>query len=380
MTFYRMRILTFGLSGVTRGGIESFMLTFSKHMKEECTFDYVLLERNTIQEYKTINPDTHVYEISPYWKHPLRYILDIIHLVREHRNVTDAVYCHLFNTLHILPVLLCRWMGLKVIVHAHNNNIPQRNLVYRAACRAGKRALQRCHCLWLSNSDDSTEYLFGKEKIPVTQIIHNAINIENFRFSPTARTHIRQEIGAEGHIVVGFVGRLMEQKNPIFAVEVFGQFHLLCPKSIMLMVGEGYMQAQVEERIHKNGLAGSIILTGVRQDISTLYQAMDVLLMPSLFEGLGIVLVEAQATGLPCLTSANNVPDIVNLTDLIQREDLKATPQQWANHLLDMATNLPQHRTRYADEVAKTSFNITTEAKRLTHIIRNYLYEPIDRP
>lgn len=373
-----MRILTFGLSGVTRGGIESFMLAFSKLMKEECTFDYVLLEKNTIPEYDTINPNTIIYEIAPYWKHPIRYILDIVRLLKESRRETDAVYCHLFNTIHILPVLLSRWMGIKVIVHAHNNNIPNRNIIYNILCRFGKWALRHCSCLRLSNSDASTTFLFGEDKISETHIIHNAIDVEKFRYSPFDRTNIRQKIGAEDRVVVGFVGRLLEQKNPLFAIEVFEQFHQKCPNSILLMVGEGDLRTQMVELIHGKRLNESVILTGKQQDTSPLYQAMDILLMPSLFEGLGIVLVEAQAAGLPCLTSADSVPDLINITDLVHRENLTSTSQQWAEHLLDIASNLPLYRSPYADEVAKSSFNINTESKCLTHIISDYLHESVD--
>ena len=249
-----VRLLTFGLSGVTFGGIEAFVVSFRRHLQEACVFDFVLLENNTIQAYTEDDAHGRVFQIAPYWSHPFSYIRDIVRLFKAQRDAADAVYCNVFNTLHIWPVLIARMMGLKVIVHAHNNRIPSRNVLYRMGCLIGKQLLRRCECLRLSNSDDSTAFIFGRDRIGKTHVIYNAIDIEQFRYNAPVREQIRKEWGVGDNVVVGFSGRLLEQKNPLFAVRVFEQFHRLHPESVLVMAGEGTMRTEVEAWIEKNGL------------------------------------------------------------------------------------------------------------------------------
>ena len=372
------RLLTFGLSGVTFGGIEAFVVSFRRHLQEACVFDFVLLENNTIQAYTEDDARGRVFQIAPYWSHPFSYIRDIVRLFKAQRDAADAVYCNVFNTLHIWPVLIARLMGLKVIVHAHNNRIPSRNVLYRMGCLIGKQLLRRCECLRLSNSDDSTAFIFGRDRIGKTHVIYNAIDIEQFRYNAPVREQIRKEWGVGDKVVVGFSGRLLEQKNPLFAVRVFEQFHRMHPESVLVMAGEGTMRTEVEAWIEKNGLKTCVLLTGKSGQMGRLYQGMDLFLLPSLFEGLGIVLIEAQCAGLPCLTTADTIPDLVDATELIEREPLSSTPRQWAEHLEKLFQKRYKERAAYSNEIAASRFNVRTEAHRFARLVEQYIHEPAD--
>lgn len=373
-----VRLLTFGLSGVTFGGIEAFVVSFRRHLQEACVFDFVLLENNTIQAYTEDDAHGRVFQIAPYWSHPFSYIRDIVRLFKAQRDAADAVYCNVFNTLHIWPVLIARMMGLKVIVHAHNNRIPSRNVLYRMGCLIGKQLLRRCECLRLSNSDDSTAFIFGRDRIGKTHVIYNAIDIEQFRYNAPVREQIRKEWGVGDKVVVGFSGRLLEQKNPLFAVRVFEQFHRLHPESVLVMAGEGAMRTEVEAWIEKKGLKTCVRLTGKSGQMGRLYQGMDLFLLPSLFEGLGIVLIEAQCAGLPCLTTADTIPDLVDATELIEREPLSSTPRQWAEHLEKFLQKRYKGRAAYSNEIAASRFNVRTEAHRFAQLVEQYIHEPAD--
>ena len=354
------------------------MVSFRRHLQEACVFDFVLLENNTIQAYTEDAPHGRVFQIAPYWSHPFSYIRDIVRLFKAQRDAADAVYCNVFNTLHIWPVLIARMMGLKVIVHAHNNRIPSRNVLYRMGCLIGKQLLRRCECLRLSNSDDSTAFIFGRDRIGKTHVIYNAIDIEQFRYNAPVREQIRKEWGVGDKVVVGFSGRLLEQKNPLFAVRVFEQFHRLHPESVLVMAGEGTMRTEVEAWIEKNGLKSCVRLTGKSGQMGRLYQGMDLFLLPSLFEGLGIVLIEAQCAGLPCLTTADTIPDLVDATELIEREPLSSTPRQWAEHLEKLLQKRYKGRAAYSNEIAASRFNVRTEAHRFARLVEQYIHEPAD--
>ena len=354
------------------------MVAFRRHLQGNCVFDFVLLEKNTIQAYTEKDARSRVFQIAPYWSHPFSYIRGMVRLFRTQRGSIDAVYCNVFNTLHILPALIARMMGLKVIVHAHNNRIPSRNVLYRMGCLIGKQLLRRCECLRLSNSDDSTAFIFGRDRIGKTHVIYNAIDIEQFRYNAPVREQIRKEWGVGDKVVVGFSGRLLEQKNPLFAVRVFEQFHRLHPESVLVMAGEGTMRTEVEAWIEKNGLKTCVLLTGKSGQMGRLYQGMDLFLLPSLFEGLGIVLIEAQCAGLPCLTTADTIPDLVDVPELIEREPLSSSPLQWAAHLEQLFQKRYKERSTYSHEIAASRFNIQTEALRFAKLVQQYIHESAD--
>lgn len=372
-----LQILTFGLSGVTRGGIETFVMAFAEQTGEQCTYDLVLTEDNTIADYA--HTARHIYRIAPYHKQPLRYIRDIVRLVRRHRREIDAVWYNQFNTINILPILVCRCMGLKVILHAHNNDVPQRSRLYRIVNGFGR---QLCGCfsaLRLSNSDASTRFIYPRRRWADTHIIYNAIHVERFAFDAARRQALRQAMGiAEGTRVVGFVGRLAAQKNPLFALDIFHALHERHPDTVLVMVGDGPLRSQVEERVAALSLKEAVRLPGRRDDVPALYSAFDVMLTPSLFEGLGIVLVEAQAGGLPCLTTSGTVPDMVTVTSLVHRETLEAPAGRWAEHLCRIMTEAPANRAAYMAQVQASPFNIATEGQRFVHILRRFVNESTD--
>lgn len=376
-----MRILTFGLKSDLVGGIEAFALLMARHTYDlGLRFDHVFLEKDSLIHGPAIEATGGRIFMLPYYvRHPLGYLFGLCRLLRRRRVEVAAVYVHLFSLVHILPVIVARMMGMKVIVHAHNNDIQHRSAVYRLLNAAGKLLLSHCRCLRLSNSDASTRFMLGSHHLDDTHIIYNAIEVERFAFDPAARRQLRRDWQAEGQTVVGYVGRLALQKNPLFALDVFSAFHARQPQSLLVMVGEGPLEPDVRRRITSLGLTDAVRLMGARNDVARLYQAMDVLLTPSLFEGLGIVLVEAQAAGLPCLTTAETVPTLVDLTPLIARTSLHADAATWADHLTDLAATDHGPRAPYAEAVAQTRFHIQTEARRFAAILQAYAEEPADR-
>lgn len=371
-----VRVLTFGLRADLMGGIEKFVFTMAGEMQGECVFDYVFLDTE-----KPIHQDLIkslggvAYTVPYYARHPFRYVWSLFRLLRRLRGETDAVYVNLFSMVHIFPILLARLMGYKVMAHAHNNNIQHTNCVYHLIHQAGKRVCSRLHCLRLTNSHESAVYMFGAKKGLESVLVYNAIDVAAFAFSAERRRLVRKRLGvSDGTCVVGFSGRLDLQKNPLFVVDVFECFRQTCPDSVLLMAGEGPLRRQVETLIEQKRLQGSVKMLGLVANMADMYQAMDVFLLPSLFEGLGIVLVEAQAAGLPCLTTQDTVPDFVSVTPLVHRESLRSTAAVWAGRLAEML-NVDSGRLRSSWQAAllNTSFDIHTEGNRFAEIIKKFV-------
>jgi glycosyltransferase involved in cell wall biosynthesis len=160
---------------------------------------------------------------------------------------------------------------------------------------------------------------------------------------------------------VGNISRFSAQKNHTFLLRVFEQIHRINPDTVLLLVGDGDLRPQIEAQIAASGLQDAVILTGVRSDTWNYYQAMDVFLMPSLYEGLPVSLVEAQTAGLPCCVS-NGVPQEAAITKLVQFKGLDASAEEWAAWVLNRAS---EPRQDYSAEMAQAGYSIVQTAQWL---------------
>ena len=194
--------------------------------------------------------------------------------------------------------------------------------------------------------------------------INNAIDPIPFLYDPAMRQSARQELGLEDAFVVGHVGRLHFQKNQSFLLDVFKELYTRRPDARLLLVGQGEDEAMLREKVHRLGLEESVRFLGVRGDVPRLMQAMDVFAFPSVFEGLGIVLVEAQAAGLGCVTSTE-VPAIAKVTELLSFLPLSASPALWAQAVEQAACP----RTDRRQEIADAGYDIHQQVRLLEKLL-----------
>ena len=201
------------------------------------------------------------------------------------------------------------------------------------------------------------------------EVINNGINTDAFCFNPEIRNAMRIKLGVESKYVLGFIGRLSEQKNPLFLIDVFYEFQKNYPDSVMLIIGEGDLRSTMEEKIYEYGLSECVILTGAISYCADYYQAMDCFLLPSNFEGLGIVLVEAQCSGLPCIAS-NNVPKSVNLTGNVSfLETISA--KEWAQKIAEIK-NIDYKRSSQQQTIIEKGYDSKKLASHLQEIYLSY--------
>lgn len=183
-------------------------------------------------------------------------------------------------------------------------------------------------------SDKAGVWLYGKKALTKSnyQMIPNGVDLERFMFDKNKRQEMREQLGIKTkEIVIGHIGRFTEPKNHKFLVEIFEEYHKNNPDSRLLMVGDGELYEAVKKQCDELGIAERVIMTGSRTDTENFYQTMDVFVFPSLWEGLPVAVVEAQANGLPCLISDVITRD-VDLTDLVSYLQL-ADKKVWINFI-----------------------------------------------
>jgi len=269
------------------------------------------------------------------------------------REKYDIVHSHL-NTLNVFVMFFAWFAGIKVRI-SHNQSTmgkgePLKNLI--------KLALKPFAKMFVTNfiacTKHAGKWLFGNSQFVV---FRNAIDTQKFAFNQTVRNEIRQELGiSEGQFVLGHVGRFEPQKNHRFLLRIFDEILKTKPDSLLILVGEGSLQGEIRKIAN-----GNVTFLGARSDVHRIYNAMDAFALPSTYEGLGIVGVEAQANGLPCFFS-KEVPVETGVTDCVNFIGLGEPVEKWAQEIL---TKKNASRMGYSQKVKDAGYDIRIEAKRL---------------
>lgn len=204
------------------------------------------------------------------------------------------------------------------------------------------------------------------------RIIKNGIQTGKYVWNASKRDALRTALGLDETFVIGNVARFIEPKNHTFLIAVFREIKKRRPQSKLMLVGKGPLEENVRKQLAHMDLLKDTLFMGVRSDVPDLLQAMDVFVLPSLFEGLGIVNIEAQAAGLPCFASAKVVPPEVNLTDLMHFIPLEESPAYWAEYILSHTIPV-QQRCDQSQAIIDAGFDIRTTAEQLNNFYMDVL-------
>lgn len=221
-------------------------------------------------------------------------------------------------------------------------------------------------------SSEAGKWLFGKDKEERFIMMNNAIDAEAFRYRKEKRIDVRSKLNLNEKLVVGHVGRFNTQKNHPFLIEVFDEIHKLHKDSVLLLIGNGEEQEKIKHEVCEKGLENSVQFLGLRNNIADFMQAFDVFLFPSLYEGFGIALLEAQAAGLPCFFS-EWIPEECIMTENVQAISLNASAKEWARKILDKVKNYQREDTY--QKIVDKGFDIKTNAKWLETYYLNLVDE-----
>ena len=358
-----MHVLVYGFSGKILGGIETFILNMNEHMSPDCVFDYIIDGEECVYRDRIESRGGNIFFVPGIKKHPLKYVNTFKKILRQQKEEgTNILYVQLFSMANMLPAILAKKQGYKVILHAHNNGLQNKNGLYKMIHLFGKRVTKNGDYIRFTNSSLSSDFMFG-EGIK-SELIYNAIDTEKFSFHQSIRDKVRTEQGCGSNSVIGFVGRLMLQKNPVFMVQVFAEILKLKPDCELWIIGEGELKESMLQEINVQGIEDAVRWLGRRNDVEQLMQGMDLLLQPSLFEGLGIVLIEAQSSGLPVVSTADVVPVEAKASDRICFVKLDEKATVWA----DACVNMLNNNSRSLAQIPEY-YQINSEAMRLEGLL-----------
>jgi Glycosyltransferase len=316
------------------GGVESVIMNYYRHLDHsKVQFDFICDEDSTRIPYDEIKKLGGRVFLVPKYQNLPKYLKALEKLFKE--NKYRIVHANI-NTLSVFPLYAAKKAGVSIrISHSHSTSNPKewkRNLIKNILRPFSKRYATD----YFACSELAGRYLFGNKAFDQgeVKIIHNAIDIEKFKFDEVARKKLRKEFGInDSTVVIGHVGRFVQQKNHTFLVDVFKEYHKKNPDSKLLLVGSGPLEDEIKKKVEKLGLKDFVLFLGQRDDINKLYSAMDVFCLPSLYEGLGVVGIEAQVAGLPCMFS-DKIPDDIKITDSIRFIKLTDKLKIWGDEIV----------------------------------------------
>ncbi len=355
------------LSGLNRGGIENMVMNLYRAMdKTQVQFDFIIHNHGEdafCDEVRALGGNIYLFpkfsllKISSYKKFWKSFLKDHPEYKIIHSHVRSYA---------IVFVRIAKKLGIKTIVHSHStsNGRGIGSLVKMFM----QLPLRRESDYMFACSEISGRWLFGDKAIskPNYRMIKNAIDTSLYALDDNTRKSYRKSFNAEDKVIYGHVGRLSEPKNHSFLLEVFKEITKREPNSLLLIVGSGTYKAQIEAKIKELDLENSVIMTGARADIPELLSAMDVFLFPSLWEGLPVTVIEAQAAGLPCLVS-DTVTSEVAVSKAVEYLPIDQGVSLWA----EKATSLAGVRYAVVDKIKLAGFDTRTTCEELTSFYRS---------
>lgn len=264
------------------------------------------------------------------------------------------------NAAGFMDLKIAKKAGAAVCAARSSNSGDGGGLRLFIAHRLGRALYGRFVDVKLAPSDLAAAYTFGKRAVKNAEVrlLRNALDLDAFRYDEAARIRLRGEFGVgENTVLAGHVGRFAPQKNHAFLFTVFAEMHRKNPDTVLLLVGDGEQGAALHDKARALGFADAVRFAGIRADIPQLLSAMDVLVFPSLYEGMPNVVVEAQATGLPCLV-ADTVTAEAKITERVEFIRLDEPTRVWAERALALARNPENDRRKATAEMAARGYDI----------------------
>ena len=345
-----------------RGGAETMVMNYYRHIdRTKVQFDFLVhREQRGAYDDEIETLGGRIYRLCPiYPQNFARYKRDLRGFFQAHPEY-KIIHSHM-SELGYFAFREAEQQGVPVrICHAHN--APHgfdAKMIVRTYFK--KRMMPHLTHLFMCG-EESGKWLYGEKNKSRFIMLNNAIDAASYTYDLSKREELRRQLGLADKLVIGHVGRFSPQKNHPFLLDIFAALLKKESNAVLLLVGGGEGMSKVQEKVQELGIAEHVRFLGVRSDVADLMQAMDMFVLPSLYEGLPVTMVEAQAAGLPCIISDKVPPECILTEGLVDVMPLSASPGAWAEKILAKRA-IP--RTDRRAEIAAHGFDITTEAVKL---------------
>lgn len=358
------------VSCMNAGGAETFLMKlYRKIEREKYQMDFgVFTEKNGFYDTEIERLGGKIYHLTPKTENFSLYKKELYNLILKEKY--EYVLRITSNAAGFYDLKIAKSAGARVCIARSSNSSDGDSWKVKVINVISRFLYQKFVDVKIAPSDLAAAYTFGKQSIARGEVyyLNNGLDLNVYRFSSNARNRIRTEFNLQGKFVIGHIGRFFEQKNHAFLVDVFYEIKKEKDNAVLLLVGDGDLRRGIEEKVKKLGLGDSVIFTGIRKDVPALLSAMDVFVFPSLYEGMPNTVIEAQATGLPCVIS-DTITREAGITDLVKFVSLKAHTSKWVEKILQSANNSIVNRVFYSKLMKDSGYDIDKIVKNFIGVI-----------
>ena len=338
------------------------MINFNLIYHDKFQFDFICDDDSINIPYEEIEKlGGRVILIPPYQK-VFKYQRELKKVLKEGNY--QIVHSHI-NTLSVFPLYAAKKVKVPIrIAHSHsttNKKEWKKNLLKQVLRPFSKMFATHYYCC----SELAGRWLFGNKEYDKGNVylLNNAIDLDKFKYDQKVRKNKRKELNIqEDMIVIGHIGRFVKQKNHEALIDIFDEIHKQNNKTILLLAGQGPLMDEIQAKVKELNLDRDVIFLGQRNDANELYQAFDIFLLPSLYEGLPVVGIEAQAAGCLCILSSAMTKEtkVLKTTRFI---DLETPKEEWTKKILEDYKDYQRKDT--IKEISDNGFNIKLEVHKL---------------
>lgn len=356
------------LSGMNAGGAETFLMKIYRNIdRTKYQFDFCInVKEKCFYEDEILMLGGMIYRIPSKSENFKDYKSQLTTIIKD--NDYNYVLRITSSAMGFMDLKIAKKAGAQICC-ARSSNASDGNGIKSKLChRLGRLIYNKYVDVKIAPSDLAAIHTFGKNSYlsGKVSILHNALDLDVFYFDKNRRNLVRKELGIPDDVkIIGHIGRFTEQKNHMFLADIFKAVHDLEEHTALLVVGEGPLESTFKKKIEDLGLDNNVIFAGVRSDIPCILSAMDVFVMPSFYEGMPNTVIEAQATGLPCVI-ADTITNEADITGLVNYMSLGCA-NSWAKKVLsvvdseraDTHSNFIKHRydiTSVVDDFVKLVF------------------------
>ena len=323
------------VDNMNAGGIQSFIMNVYRRInRDEIQFDFLLCKEEPLYGEEIQQLGGRIFYVPARSKGILRNRKALRAFFINHPEFT-VVHMHESSLSYIEPLIEARKSGVKKrIIHSHSTRVIGKK-IHRVLHRVNQLRIGKYATDYIACGKDAAEWMFGKSLIRnKVEIIYNGIELTKFNYSKSIRDEVRIELKIENQFVIGHLGRFEPVKNHLFLLRVFKSVLSIEENSILLLAGTGKLIDTIKQEAIGLSIDDKVKFLGVRNDPERLYQAMDVFLLPSLYEGFPVSAIEAQANGLPCLLSDTITKEACILPNVLMA-NLNDSPNKWAKMIMN---------------------------------------------
>lgn len=344
------------VSSMERGGAETFLMKLYRQLdREKYQFDFCVSNpKQGFYDDEIKQLGGKIYLIPQKSRKPIASFLALKKIVKENRY--KSVLRTSQQSLATLDLIAAKMGGATKLIYRSSNAGMAEGKFSKIINKIFSFLPKIVPNIKVAPSTEAATFVFGKKAIDKGKVLflHNGLNYNDFRFDVEKRKKIREELGIRDKKVYGHIGRFNIQKNHMFLLEVFKNIYEKDNNSILILIGEGELRQQIFKKIEELNLISSVFILEPKKNVNEYLMAMDLFIFPSFFEGMPNVIIEAQATGLPCVIS-DSITKEANITGIVKYLDLNKGDKYWADFIMK---NTNTDRRDYYEEFFEKKYCI----------------------